>query len=301
MSAYLLDTSCFYSVSKNSLKQQKLRSMGSELATSLVAVMEIARITRKPGDFNRRKRAMKALDFISPLIHQRTPDDIVAKAFGQPEPQTEPIDYRAIMRAIILADSYEEAIRGVTDHQQGVTVKIKPELLTEWKQSTSSYFVDTVVSGNERTREIFLNQLQERNPGLNERQLKSLSQELTRMTSRREEAYLYTLVGLSFRAGLHTESELIQAISSREINNLTQSAKLKYDGSLESYIKIYLAFQEHVSNGRTPERNALFDLEFFLHLDAHNVKYTFVTTEKLWIELGKSAIPGRVIPLQSIL
>jgi hypothetical protein len=301
MSTYLLDTNCFYAVSKNTSKQQKLRSMESNVTTSGLAVLEIARISRKPGDFEKRKMAMKALYFINPLIHQKTPDDIVARAFGQPEPQIETIDYNSIIRTLLLAKSYVNLIDGVVDPLYRRIYKINPDVLHEWKRSVSSYFTNAVVFGNKKMIEMLVTYLGEKYGILNQKEKRLLSKHLTAMSSQHEKAFSFTLAGLSVRAGLHTEEQLNHALLSNTIEDLVESAKCKYDGSLDSYVKMYLSFQKYLSPGRTPEKNALFDLEFFLHLDAHGAPYTFVTTELLWLELGKSALPGRVKALEDII
>lgn len=275
--------------------------MGSDVTTSPVAVLEIAKIRPTRGDFERRRRAMQALDFIQPLIHEKTPDDILAQAFGQVMPVTVPIDYFSIIRTILLAGSYEEAVKGVKDPFYHVLRRIDPPLLEAWKGSCANYFTHEVIAGDKKQRKVFESLLQERYPDLDRKQLASRAKELSCRTSRHKAAYLYTLVGLSVRAGLHTESQLSDALRSDDIDSLVESAKRKYDGSLDTYIKMYLAFREYLSEGRSPEKNALFDLEFLLHLDVPVAGCIFVTTEELWLRLGESVIPGRVVALDSVL
>jgi hypothetical protein len=240
MKNYLLDTNCFFAVSKNKSKQEKLKSIKPRVTTSPLAIIEILKLSDKEKDFHKRRAAMKAVDFIKPGILEETPDDIVCRAFNQPESATDPIGYKSMIRAMILAKSYEHAIRGVEDRKRRQRYKIDPGAIHEWKRIFSSYFTEAIVYGNKATTEQFLRQLKEQYKELDERKLKKIARELNARTNEQEKAKSYTIIGLSVRSGLHTEKELIQAIEKGELEKLEKQANKAYDDSLESYIKCIL-------------------------------------------------------------
>lgn len=298
---YLLDTNCFYAVRKNKVNQDKFRALSPQITTSIMAIMEIANIERDQKVFLRRKEAMLALSNIEPIVHNITPDDIVAESFGQPSYKPGSINYEEIIWVITHANNYDHAVNGIIDKKRGIRHRLNPQEIKQWKKHFSDFFVGSMVSGNQKTIEMLIELLKEQGYEGNERELRKEAKLLNSMVSSHEKARLYTIAGLAVRAKLFTEEELAEAIETDNMDRFAMEANKKYIGNLEPFIRMYLELQKYISDGRKPEKNSVFDLEFFLHLDAHNTQFTFVTTEDIWIELGSFALPGRVIRLTDLL
>lgn len=299
MPSHLFDTNCFYAISANRKKREHLRALDNPVSTSIIAPLEILRISDDAKDFRKRKSAMEALDYVRANILLESPDSIIRRSFGLP-PEESPIPLAPMIRALLLASSYHEAVSGVTDIQNAQIIKLHPTKIKEWKSDLSSFFTEAVVAGNKQMLQIFLEQLKKLYPEVTERDLKLVSKELTAHSSQKEHSKRNALVGLATRVGLFTVEQLTDALIHDKMNALLDQAFAKYNGLIDPYVTMYLAFQKQMSDGRTPERNALFDLEFFTHLNAHDKEYIFVTTEPFWIEQGKQHLPGRVVTLDSL-
>jgi hypothetical protein len=297
MPHYLFDTNCFYAVSGNKSKQKHLAAFDPKPSTSIIAPLEILKISE--DEFDKRKNAIQALTAIGTNILAENPDSIIRRAFGLPAiAETIPID--TMIRALTLANTYEEATTRVSDFENNVFITLHPARIEEWKEQLSAHFTPAVVTGNKGMQSLFLDRLKQLHPDANERGLKKISSFLNGLSTEHEHSRKNAIAGLSVRAGLFTEQQLFEALQNDRMEQFIQQAVARYNGLVDSYITMYLAFQKKMSDGRTPERNALFDLEFFTHLDAHGVSFTFVTTEDLWLELGNSAINGRVIHLNTL-
>jgi len=300
MPHFLFDTNCFYSVSGSTIKQSHLAGFDPKPSTSIIAPLEILKISDDANDFDRRKNAIQALNAIGTNILAENPDSIIRRAFGLPAiTETIPID--TMIRALTLANSYGEATTRVSDFENNVFITLHPARIKEWKDDLSAYFTQAVVVGNKGMQSLFLNRLKQLHPDANERGLKNVSKSLNALSTEHQHSRNNAIAGLSVRAGLFTEQQLTEALQNDGMGQLIQEAVARYNGLVDSYITMYLAFQKKMSDGRTPERNALFDLEFFTHLDAHGRSFTFVTTEDLWLELGNDALNGRVIHLDTLL
>ncbi|MGA3286364.1 MAG: hypothetical protein ABSD46_02945 [Bacteroidota bacterium] len=299
MSDYIFDTNCFYAVSTNNDRQKKLKAFTPPPSTSIIAPLEIIKISDDANDFCKRKRAIDTLTTIGTTILSENPESIIRQAFGLPA-ITEAIPIEKMIRALTLANSYDEATTGVKDFKNNVIIKLHPAKIKEWKNDLSSYFTQAVVSGNKKMQSVFLDRLKELHPDAKERGLKKISKNLTALSNEQLHSRNNAIAGLSVRAGLFTVQQLTDALQNNGMEELIQKAVARYNGLVDSYISMYLAFQKKMSDGRTPERNTLFDLEFFTHLDTEGVNYTFVTTEYLWLELGEQALPNRIVHLDTL-
>jgi len=296
---YIFDTNCFYAVSANKDRQKELKTFTPLPSTSIIAPLEILKISDDADDFYKRKRAIDTLTAIGTRILSESPDSIIRRAFDLPA-ITETIPIKTMIQALTLANSYNEATAGVNDFENNVVIKLHPAKIKEWKNDLSSYFTQAVVSGNKKMQSVFLDRLKELHPDAKVRGLKKISKNLTALSSEQLHSRNNAIAGLSVRAGLFTVQQLTDALRYNEMEELIQNAVARYNGLVDSYISMYLAFQKKMSDGRTPERNTLFDLEFFTHLDTEGVNYTFVTTEDLWLELGEQALPNRIVHLDTL-
>ena len=110
---YLLDTNCFYVVSGSEEPRKGLSSIYPRVSVSQLSILEIARVSSAPHDFQRRKRAMQALVEIGPRVLPDSADALVAKAFGVlPTKQTGPEHVDYVVQSITRAGSHEELVRG---------------------------------------------------------------------------------------------------------------------------------------------------------------------------------------------
>ena len=298
---YLLDASCFRAVGGNTCKQEALRSAGDSMTTSILAVVEISNVKPTERDFEKRKAAMRALTSLCPKIIGESPDDIVAAAFGMHRPSDTAFVSLDIARTFELASSYDQALAGVVDRRYGVRRKLNPAAAAEWKKRVHEAFANAIRRGNKDARE-FLNDSRSLRDILGVADVPAEYTGKTDVLFDSPVAHCLTLMGLAMRAGLLRECE--------ERNNGDFPAAAfefvplvlkRYNGKLESYIRMALAYRKWLAPGREPERNAVFDLEYFLHLDAHDINYTFVTTEKKWNQFGADALPGRVMALNDVL
>lgn len=293
MNKYLLDANCFYSVSNNQTKKEKLFEIRNQLVISPISILEICRVD-KAKEYIKRKRTLEALKFINVEILQETPDDLVARAFGQPEPQNSgnQVDWKQMINVFLQTKNYDELMK-----------RFNLKLLSNWKKENSQWFTQEIVSGNKTERTANIKELTEKFKEKDVKEIKELSTIKAQESSIGKEGYYATLCGLSVRAGLNSSEDLKNSTKDGIINKeFVRKPFLSYNDNLESFIKMYQGFHFEMSQpGRTPERNALFDLDYFLYLDIYEDKFNFVTTEDFLITVGEKSIPGRVVSLDSIL
>ncbi len=298
MIKHILDTNCFYSLAGNAARIKKMKAREPKVATSIIAPLEIARISEK--DFEKRQRAMKALVDCETVIIRENPDSVVRRAFGM-DPYQDDRSVDVLIRAVTEARDFKEATQGFFSPIDKGIVKLHPERIVDWKKELSSHFSQAVVNGNKGMRDLFLSEVEKLNLGWNERQEKSFVEVLNAMSSQEALEREYAIMGLAIRAGALEFESAMKALSTGTGEQLRKQAVDMYNGLLDGFIKVYQEYQSRMSKrGTQPEKNALFDMEFFLHLDAHGSPLTFVTQEDLWVEVGREALPGRVISLADI-
>lgn len=288
MTKYLLDANCFYNIKNNNFKKQNLYQKRDRIVISPIAILEIANL--KPEEFDKRKEAMRSLNYINASILQETPDDLVAKAFGQKEPQKK---YRKLINwkrtyidPVINSNSYESA-----------RSKRDLDSLRDWKKDISDWFVNEVVDGNKEEREVRIEELKEVLNESNERKLKHIAVSKGKESALNITGYIATICGLSVRSGLHTEEEYQKSITINGFNvDFINNSINHYNGKLDSYIFFYQEFQSYMAElGKKPERNAVWDLDYLHYLDSYDEELIFVTTEEFILNIGEKSLQNRII------
>lgn len=285
---YLFDTSCFYAVARNSLRQNALTAMRPRIKTSPLAVFEIANLRKGPKDFAKRRAAMLALINSRAEVLRDSPDDAVAAAFGMPKPSGGKFDVKHAIRTLALAQRYEDAISGVYDHAYRVKRSLPVDALEEWKREEALRFATEILAGNSDYRSLLGTSPLE-SPEAEDRMWKS---DFPRHA---------TLVGLAVRAGLLRQYASESADVTEAAAKFAEGFDVLYKGTLEPFVCAYVAYRRRLTPGQEPERNALFDLEFFLHMDSYDPHLSLVTQETIWQEIGQQVLPGRVLSPDEVL
>ena len=298
---YLLDASCFYALADDPEKRLTLRTGASSASTSILAVAELSCIGDTEEDFLRRKAAMRALTAVRPSIIEESPDDIVARAFGRPEPDSTRFDAQDIARAFELAASRDESVRGVKDPLTGRRVRLSLAAGPGWKAEVADRYRTSVMLADRYVSEFVREDSPVPDTSGGEVVTADSDSRPDALSAQPDDRFI-SLLGVAIRSGLLSECQ-----TRYKDNFLAVAAEFvplvleRYNGKLEPYISMELAYRKSLAPDLGPETNDVFRLEYFLHLDAHDVGYTFVTAENKWIELGRAALPGRVRALDDVL
>lgn len=307
MKNYLLDTNCFYDISKGSTHdkkiQRKLNSIKESIVICPIVILEIVNCEPKNSDFVNRKRAMAALLNVKSEIYQDTPDDVISKAFSQKPLQLDnKVDWGEIINTFLLANSYSEAKDGVLDYKNKRTLKLDFELINQWKQSFQEFFINSIQITNKEARQRVKDILSKYD--LDKLTRKELSELILSNSLEGQNVYDYILSGLAVRAGIITEFEYEKLVDANDITTIQEfivRIKKTYNKTLETYLKVFIHYRRTLlKNSYSPEKNDIFDLDFFSYMDIFSNCF-FVTSEKQWIENYKTIIPDRVIKFEEFI
>ncbi|HTW90556.1 MAG TPA: hypothetical protein VMH22_02475 [bacterium] len=287
---YLLDATCFYALSTDSEKRLALGRAASSMTTTILAVAELACVGDTADDFMRRKAAMRALTAVCPSVIAESPDDIVAGAFGRPNLYRLPFAPLDIDRVFELASSRDEAIRGVKDPMSGKRLRLNPAGCRAWKSEIADRYRKALMLGNRYASDFLRND----NP-------EAVAPATPDAIDVQAQDRFMSLFCVAIRSGLLAECEVkfrssLVALAAEFVPLLSE----RYNGKLEPYISMDIAYRRSLAAGQEPETDAVFGLENFLYLDALDDSYTFVTAEDRWLEPGHGALPGRVKSLDEV-
>jgi hypothetical protein len=281
---YFLDTNCFYC--RSGAELASLVQDGSSITTTSLAPLEIACCIHA-DEFQRRKKAMRALRDSGVVIHPQDGDIAVKMAFGLASVHLETsIPYRRFIDAMCSS-------MGCSEYQKKVNV-FELEL---WKDSQGIRFSNLIAEGDRGAKA----EMEKHNPTLPRAKRRA---ELGRWYTG-SEAHSLNVLALAERAGFLTRNELDKYIfkkSSRKIAKRALRAYTVNRSRLDFYLRLMQRFRlRKLEHGGAPEKNALWDCEFFLFMQPNNANQIFVTKEDFWVDLISEIAPTRVLHIDSLL
>jgi len=295
MANYLLDTSCFYSISNKVIDLNKVKLDNSNILACPLSVFEIAKCENNQADFDQRKRAMSNLKNIITLFVPKSSDYIFDKSYSQKSDEDNfIINCDDIINCLLNSNTYDEAEKGI--QYNGKLIRIDFKALREWKKELSDNFKTTLENSDKKIIGIIKTHIKEINKDLTEKDIKRQSKVRYKEIADMDEIYVLMVTELSIRAGLIDINEYNKAIeydNKIKLNEFIHRAFNNYKYSLESYIKVYLEFRkEKILN--SPEKNDLFDLDFMVYLDVIG-DCIFVIKEDKWVNIGNRVTDNKFI------
>jgi hypothetical protein len=297
---FLLDTGCFYRLSGNTCLQTSLLALHERLFTCPLAVLEIAALPadcpEPTREFTRRKKTMETLHSVTGHIVSVPSEVVTAQAFGETLSVNGLPDADNIVRAVLLADSIEQLESGVPDIEAGVSRTVRSTEIRRRKAELDHMFTAAASGSSASLRQEIQTYVAKGEPNTQNLPPKEWHRWLKKHTFRSRHALTGVLCVLAKQTGIVSSDEIDSAfMSDAGIAELTQRLLSRYDGSLDTYVRMFLAYNGTLLLGCVPKRNDAFDLEFFKYLGGDYAPTHFVTTDDRWIGLGRDALPGRVL------
>jgi hypothetical protein len=297
---FLLDTGCFYRLSGNTCLQTSLLALHERLFTCPLAVLEIAALPadcpEPTREFARRKKAMQTLYSVTDHVVSVPSEVVTARAFNEVLTVSGLPDADNIMRAVLLADSVGQMENGVPDVEAGLSRTVRSAEIRKRKAELDQVFMAAASCSSASLREEIQTHVAQGEPNTHNLPPKEWHRWLKKHAFRSYHALTGVICVLAKQVGILSSDEIDSAfVSDAGIAELRQHLLSRYDGSLDSYVRMFLAYNGTLLLGYVPKRNDAFDLEFFKYLGGDDAPTYFVTTDDRWTDLGRDALPGRVI------
>lgn len=305
MPKYILDTNIFYTISGNKSQRnkivRKLQDVKQDLIITPLNILEIANFDGSEEDYHKRKAAMNVINDLNVEIYQDSSDEIITKAFGlQPEQAFTQIELQNIIYAVVHSKglkNFGDGVFKIEGDKITAHIRLFPKILNKWKKDARKFFNDKINEGNKEIQKDVKETLEFQNGEMEKRVFRQLKKASILKSINSEIVYAFMLIGLAERAGKLVNKEYEDLVDNFDINKfirlLTEILEV-YDNSLEEYITVYLLYRYKTLYGKHPEKNDLFDLEFFSYLNVIEDSI-FVTNEDLWITIDKENELGNVL------
>jgi len=292
MAKFVLDTNIFYKISENPQKRNKrvrdLQEIKENLILTPINILEIANCDGSNEDYYKRKRAMSVLEDVGANIYLDSSDEVISKAYGVPVTNRfTDEELRRIVFALCNSKSFSDLKNGVDDVENRRTIKLNIEVLNEWKKNARKVFNQKVVDGNRDIQIEIKQKLEGQDSSMEKKLFRGMKRKAIIKAISSISVYAYMIIGLAERAGLIQENiyeEICNNFDIVQFESTLSDALEHYDDSLEEYITTYLIYRYKTLYGIHPEKNDLFDLEFFTYLNVIEDS-KFVTDENLWINI----------------
>lgn len=302
MAKFVLDTNIFYKISENPQKRNKrvrdLQEIKENLILTPMNILEIANCDGSNEDYYKRKRAMSVLEDIGANIYLDSSDEVISKAYGVPVTNKFTNDeLRRIVFALCNSKSFSDLKNGVDDIENRRTIKLNIELLNEWKKKARSFFNQKVINGNRDIQMEIKQKIEVQDSSMGKKLFRGMKRKEIIKAISSISVYAYMIIGLAERSGLiqaNVYEEICNNFDVVQFESTLSVALEHYDDSLEDYITTYLIYRYKTLYGKHPEKNDLFDLEFFAYLNVIEDS-KFVTGENLWTIIDSEYQLGKVM------
>lgn len=302
MAKFVLDTNIFYKISENPQKRNKrvrdLQNIKENLILTPMNILEIANCDGSNEDYYKRKRAMNVLEDIGANIYLDSSDEVISKAYGVPVTNKFTNDeLRRIGFALCNSKRFSDLKNGVDDIENRRTIKLDIEVLNEWKKNARSFFNQKVIDGNRDIQMEIKQKIEDQDSSMGKKLFRGMKRKAIIKAISSISAYAYMIIGLAERAGLiqaNVYEEICNNFDIVQFESTLSDALEHYNDSLEDYITTFLIYRYKTLYGKHPEKNDLFDLEFFTYLNVIEDS-KFVTGENLWINIDSEYQLGKVM------
>lgn len=301
-SHFLLDTNCFYELSGKKELLDLFKKHRENLHFSILNVIEILSI-KQEKDFNKRRGAIIALDYIKPRLVPIDPYLAVIKAFGEKLPYE--ITFRQVqtmIETLKFATSFKAYAKGYFYRGNNTYYPSIAEKTLNWKNQPRDEFKEMVLSSTVDAPSKFVLHYNQNFPEESQSLIEEFGVKKAEKKIRKEVKNQISEMRLDIRgkdllmpsfaaqAGIINSSELKDIVEKKDIVSfyrLVDVARSNYNMTLEVFFEVYNYYMSNkLLQSGGPERNDFFDLEFFKLLDATEFPLIFVTLEHKWLNDG---------------